>query len=80
MSPAPETTDHSDYQSLIQGQIATGTHTSAYKRVAPNWQQTSQFNFHFITIYLRDNTAEAELADGMLFTVHLESGEVQNIE
>ena len=57
-----------------------GTLAGAYERVAPNWQQTSQFNFHFIATYLGDNTAEVELADGTRFTVHLETGTVQNLD
>jgi hypothetical protein len=57
-----------------------GTVAGAYQRVAPNWQRTSQFSFHFIATYLGDNTAEVELDDGTVFTVHLESGAVQGIE
>jgi hypothetical protein len=57
-----------------------GTLTGSYQRVASNWQQTSQFNYHFIATYLGDNTAEVELADGTTFTVHLENGTVQNLE
>lgn len=57
-----------------------GTVAGSYQRVAPNWQQTSQFNFHFIATYLGDNTAEVELTDGTTFTVHLGSGAVENLE
>ena len=57
-----------------------GTVAGSYERVAPTWQQTSSFNFHFIATYLGDNTAEVELGDGTVFTVHLESGTVENLE
>jgi hypothetical protein len=57
-----------------------GTVAGSYERVAPTWRQTSQFNFHFIATYLGDNTAEVELGDGTIFTVHLESGTVENLE
>jgi hypothetical protein len=57
-----------------------GTITGSYQRVAPNWQQTSQFNYHFTAVYIGDNTAEVELADGTIFTVHLGSCTVQYLE
>jgi len=57
-----------------------GTVTGSYQRVAPAWQQTSQFNFHFIATYLGDNTAEVELGDGTIFIVRLDTGVVQNLE
>jgi hypothetical protein len=57
-----------------------GTVSGLYQRVAPTWQQTSQFNFHFIATYIGDNTAEIELDDGTIFTVHLSNGSVENIE
>jgi hypothetical protein len=57
-----------------------GSVTGSYERVAPAWQETRQFNFHFIATYLGDNTAEVELADGTVFTVHLGSGTVENLE
>jgi hypothetical protein len=69
---APDTFPESG---TIEGNI-----TGSYQRVAPTWQQTSQFNFHFIATYLGDNTAEVELGDGTLFTVHLENGTVENLE
>lgn len=49
----------------------------SYERVAPTWQQSSRFNFHFIATYLGDNTAEVELGDGTIFTVRLDTGTVQ---
>ncbi len=57
-----------------------GTVSGSYQRVGATWQQTSQFNFHFIATYLGDNTAEVELGDGTIFTVHLDSGAVQNLD
>jgi hypothetical protein len=57
-----------------------GTITGSYQRVATNWQQTSQFNYHFFATYIGDNTAEVELTDGTIFTVHLDSGTVENLE
>ena len=57
-----------------------GTITGSYERVAPAWQKTSQFNFHFIATFLGDNTAEVELSDGTVFTVQLDSKLVQNLE
>lgn len=60
--------------------IIEGTLAGSYQRVAPTWQQTSEFNFHFIATYLGDNTAEVELGDGTVFTVHLESSTVEYLE
>lgn len=57
-----------------------GTLSGSYQRVAPNWQQTSQFRFYFFATYVGNNTAEVELADGTVFTVHLQTGTVQNLE
>jgi hypothetical protein len=57
-----------------------GTIAGSYQRVAPTWQQTSQFNFHFVATYLGDNTAEVEFDDGTIFAVHLGSGTVENLE
>jgi len=57
-----------------------GTVAGSYERVAPNWRQSSQFNFHFIATYLGDNTAEVELGDGTIFTVRLDTGAVYNLE
>lgn len=57
-----------------------GTIAGSYQRIAPNWQQTRQFNYHFIAVYIGDNTAEVELDDGTIFIVHLDTGTVQNLE
>ena len=57
-----------------------GTLSGSCERVAPNWQQTTQFNFHFVATYLGDNTAEVELDDGTIFTVHLDNGTVQDLQ
>ncbi len=57
-----------------------GTIAGSYERVAPTWQQSSRFNFHFIATYLGDNTAEVELGDGTIFTVRLDTGAVHNLE
>ena len=57
-----------------------GSMSGLYERVAPTWQQTSQFNFHFIATYMGDNTAEIELGDGTIFIVRLDNGAVQNME
>ena len=57
-----------------------GTLSGSCERVAPNWQQTTQFNFHFVATYLGDNTAEVELGDGTIFTVRLDTGAVYNLE
>ncbi len=51
------------------------------------WERTSDFstvtktlNFHFIAIYLGDNTAEIELNDGSLFTIDLGRGDLVRVE
>jgi hypothetical protein len=51
--------------------------SGSYERIASNWDQQREFNFHFIATYLGDNTAEVELDDGTIFIVHLDSGSVQ---
>ena len=57
-----------------------GSLSGSCERVAPTWQQSSQFNFHFLATFLGDNTAEVELGDGTTFIVHLDTGTVHDLE
>jgi hypothetical protein len=57
-----------------------GTFSGLLEKIGVGWSDIKQFDFHFVCTYIGDNTAEVELDDGTVFTVHLESGAVQDFD
>jgi hypothetical protein len=47
------------------------------EKIGVGWSDIKEFDFHFICTYIGDNTAEILLDDGTVWTIHLDTGEVE---
>lgn len=56
-----------------------GTVSGSYERVTTYTRETRELYFHFIAVYLGDNSAEIELNDGTIFIVRLDTGEIEDL-
>ncbi|MFZ1986479.1 MAG: hypothetical protein WAU91_18870 [Desulfatitalea sp.] len=57
-----------------------GTVSGSYERITSLSHVTKELYFHFTATYMGDNTAEIELSDGTIFSVHLGSGAVAELD
>jgi hypothetical protein len=54
-----------------------GTFSGLLEKIGVGWSDIKQFDFHFVCTYIGDNTAEVELDDGTIWTIHLDTGNVE---
>jgi hypothetical protein len=54
-----------------------GTYSGLLKKIGVGWSEVSEFDFHFVCTYTGDNTAEIVLDDGTTWTIHLDTGDVE---
>jgi hypothetical protein len=54
-----------------------GTFSGLHEKIGVGWSDIKEFDFHFICTYIGDNTAEILLDDGTVWTIHLDTGEVE---
>ncbi len=57
-----------------------GTFSGLLEKIGVGWSKIKEFDFHFICTYVGDNTAEILLDDGTIWTIHLDTGEVEEQE
>lgn len=60
--------------------VVEGHLEGAYRRTNALGEVSHEFSFHFTATFIGDNTAEVELADGTIFIVRLDTGDVEDIE
>lgn len=54
-----------------------GTFSGLLEKIGTGWSDIKQFDFHFVCTYIGDNTAEVVLDGGSTWTVHLDTGDVE---
>lgn len=57
-----------------------GTFSGLHEKIGVGWSEVKEFDFHFICTYIGDNTAEILLDDGTIWTIHLDTGELEEQE
>jgi hypothetical protein len=57
-----------------------GTFSGLLEKIGVGWSEVKEFDFHFVCTYTGDNTAEIVLDDGTTWTIHLDTGEVEEQE
>jgi hypothetical protein len=57
-----------------------GTFSGLLEKIGVGWSDIKEFDFHFICTYTGDNTAEILLDDGTVWTIHLDTGELEEQE
>lgn len=57
-----------------------GTFAGLFEKIGDGWSKVKEFDFHFICTYIGDNTAEISLDDGTTWTIHLDTGDVEEQE
>lgn len=65
---------------LPESGTVEGTSSGLLEKIGDSWSDIKKFNFHFICTYTGGNTAEILLDDGTVWTIHLDTGDVEEQE
>lgn len=71
------TVDLDAHDSFPESGTLEGTLSGLIEKIGVGWSDIKQFDFHFVCTYIGDNTAEVVLGDGSTWTIHLDTGDVE---